>query len=81
MALLSRWPARIASVEIPSEFPGDTGATIGARLFISPRTAELTFMATRAGARITYVNAGHLSLISRSSVVTRVILEAVQASG
>ncbi len=43
--------------------------------------AELTFMAKRAGARITDVNAGHLSLISKPSVVTRVILQAVQATG
>jgi pimeloyl-ACP methyl ester carboxylesterase len=43
--------------------------------------AELTFMAQRAGAHITDVNAGHLSLISKPSVVTRVILEAVQATG
>jgi pimeloyl-ACP methyl ester carboxylesterase len=43
--------------------------------------AELTFMAKRAGARITDVDAGHLSLISEASVVTHVILEAVQATG
>ena len=43
--------------------------------------AELTFMAKRAGARITDVNAGHLSLISKPSVVTRVILKAVWATG
>ena len=43
--------------------------------------AELTFMAQRAGAHITDVNAGHLSLISKAQVVTRVILEAVQATG
>ena len=43
--------------------------------------AELTFMARRAGARSTDVNAGHLSLISKPSVVTRVILKAVQATG
>ena len=43
--------------------------------------AELTFMAKRAGARITDINAGHLSLISESSVVTDVILQAVQATG
>jgi pimeloyl-ACP methyl ester carboxylesterase len=43
--------------------------------------AELTFMAQRAGARVTDVNAGHLSLISEPSVVTRVILKAVQATG
>ena len=43
--------------------------------------AELTFMAQRAGARITDVSAGHLSLISQPSVVTRVIRAAVQATG
>jgi pimeloyl-ACP methyl ester carboxylesterase len=43
--------------------------------------AELTLMAKRAGARITDVNAGHLSLISEPSVVTRVILQAVHAAG
>jgi pimeloyl-ACP methyl ester carboxylesterase len=43
--------------------------------------ANQTFMARRAGAHITDVNAGHLSLISNPSVVTRVILAAVQATG
>ncbi len=43
--------------------------------------AELTVMAKRAGVRITDVNAGHLSLISDPSAVTRVILQAVQATG
>ena len=43
--------------------------------------AQLTFMAKRAGARITDVDAGHLSLISEAPVVTRVILEAVEATG
>jgi pimeloyl-ACP methyl ester carboxylesterase len=43
--------------------------------------AELTIMAQRAGARITSISAGHLSLISAPSVVTRVILAAVQATG
>ena len=43
--------------------------------------AELTFMAKRAGAHITDVNAGHVSLISEASVVTHVILQAVQATG
>jgi pimeloyl-ACP methyl ester carboxylesterase len=42
--------------------------------------AELTFMAKRAGARITDVSAGHLSLISEPSAVTRVILQAVRAT-
>jgi pimeloyl-ACP methyl ester carboxylesterase len=43
--------------------------------------AQQTFMAQRAGARITDVSAGHLSLISKPSVVTSVILRAAQASG
>jgi pimeloyl-ACP methyl ester carboxylesterase len=43
--------------------------------------AELTFMAQRAGAHITDVKAGHLSLISKPQIVTRVILQAVQATG
>jgi pimeloyl-ACP methyl ester carboxylesterase len=43
--------------------------------------AELTFMAKRAGAHITDVNAGHLSLVSEPSVVIGVILHAVQATG
>jgi len=43
--------------------------------------AELTFMAQRAGAHITDVKAGHLSLITKPQVVTRVILQAVQATG
>jgi pimeloyl-ACP methyl ester carboxylesterase len=42
--------------------------------------AELTIMAKRAGARITDVHAGHLSLISKPSAVTRVILNAAQAT-
>ena len=42
--------------------------------------AELTFMAQRAGAHITDVKSGHLSLIAKAPVVTRVILKAVQAT-
>ena len=55
-------------------------AVIGTADQIIP-PAELTFMAKRAGAHITEVNAGHLSFISEPSVVTRVILEAVQTTG
>jgi pimeloyl-ACP methyl ester carboxylesterase len=43
--------------------------------------AELTIMAQRAGARITDINAGHLSLLANPWVVTHVILEAAQATG
>jgi pimeloyl-ACP methyl ester carboxylesterase len=42
--------------------------------------ALLTFMADRAGSRITYVNAGHLSLISRPGAVARVITKAAWAT-
>src|SRR5260370_24929995 len=42
--------------------------------------AELLFMAERAGAHITDVNAGHLSLISDPGVVARVILQAARAT-
>jgi pimeloyl-ACP methyl ester carboxylesterase len=42
--------------------------------------ALLTFMAERAGARITDVKAGHLSLISRPGAVARVITRAAWAS-
>ena len=42
--------------------------------------AELTFMAKRAGAHITDVNAGHLSMISDPCAVARVIEQAAQAT-
>lgn len=43
--------------------------------------AELTFMAQRANSRITYVRAGHLSMITQPWTVARVITEAAQAEG
>jgi pimeloyl-ACP methyl ester carboxylesterase len=55
-------------------------AVIGTADHVIP-PANQTFMAKRAGAHITDVNAGHLSLISKPSVVTRVILKAVRATG
>jgi pimeloyl-ACP methyl ester carboxylesterase len=55
-------------------------AVIGTADHVIPASTQ-TFMAQRAGAHITYVNAGHLSLISKPSVVTRVILQAVHATG
>jgi pimeloyl-ACP methyl ester carboxylesterase len=42
--------------------------------------AELTFMAQRAHARITYVNAGHLSMITQPWVVASVIARASEAA-
>jgi len=43
--------------------------------------AELLFMAHRAHAHITEINAGHLSLISDPGAVTAVIIEAARADG
>jgi pimeloyl-ACP methyl ester carboxylesterase len=43
--------------------------------------ALLEFMAQRAKAHITKVNAGHLSLISNPGVVTQVIINAARATG
>ena len=43
--------------------------------------AEQLFMSRRAHARITEINAGHLSLISAPDAVTRVILAAARAEG
>jgi pimeloyl-ACP methyl ester carboxylesterase len=42
--------------------------------------AELQFMDQRAGAQITYVKAGHLSMISDPSVVAKVVTEAATAT-
>jgi pimeloyl-ACP methyl ester carboxylesterase len=42
--------------------------------------AEQTFMAQRAGAHITDVNAGHLSMISDPETVARIIEQAAQAT-
>jgi pimeloyl-ACP methyl ester carboxylesterase len=42
--------------------------------------ALLQSMAQRAKARITDVNAGHLSLISRPAAVTHVIINAARAT-
>jgi hypothetical protein len=42
--------------------------------------AELTFMAKRAGARITDVNAGHLSMIADPETVVHVIEQAAKAT-
>ncbi len=42
--------------------------------------AQLEAMSTHAGAHMTFVNAGHLSLITRPNAVTKVILAAVDAT-
>jgi len=43
--------------------------------------AEQIFMSNRAGAHITKIDAGHLSLISNPGAVTSVIIAAAQATG
>jgi pimeloyl-ACP methyl ester carboxylesterase len=43
--------------------------------------AEQLFMSKRAGAHITEIDSGHLSLISHPAAVTRVITAAAQAAG
>ena len=42
--------------------------------------AELTFMAKRAGAHITELNAGHLSMIADPDTVAHVIEQAAKAT-
>jgi pimeloyl-ACP methyl ester carboxylesterase len=42
--------------------------------------AEQIFMSTRAGAHITKINAGHLSLISHPDAVTEIIIDAARAT-
>jgi pimeloyl-ACP methyl ester carboxylesterase len=54
-------------------------AVIGTADQIIP-PAELTFMAQRAGAHITDVNAGHLAMISDPQTVARVIEQAARAT-
>ncbi|MBV9383047.1 MAG: alpha/beta hydrolase [Streptosporangiaceae bacterium] len=54
-------------------------AVVGTADQVIPR-AELLFMARRAGAHITDVNAGHLSLISAAHTVAHVILQAARGT-
>jgi pimeloyl-ACP methyl ester carboxylesterase len=54
-------------------------AVIGTADRIIP-PAELTFMAKRAGAHITEVNAGHLSMIADPETVAQVIEQAAKAA-
>jgi len=54
-------------------------AVVGTADHVIP-PAEQSAMATRAGAHITKVNAGHLSLVTRPGVVTDVILDAARAA-
>ena len=68
----------------PPEFPAwqtiPSWSLIGTADHVIP-PAEQLFMSQRAHARITEINAGHLSLISHPGAVTRVIIAAAQATG
>jgi pimeloyl-ACP methyl ester carboxylesterase len=55
-------------------------AVIGTQDQVIP-PAELTFMAERANSHITYVHAGHLSMITQPEVVAHVITDAAIATG
>jgi len=79
----SQEPLAASAVTEPSGPPAwqtiPSWAVIGTADRVIP-PAELEFMARRAGAHITDVNAGHLSLISAPCAVSRVIIEAAIAT-
>lgn len=77
-------PLTASAFAVPSGPPAwksiPSWAVIGTADKVIP-PAELTFMAKRAGAHITDVDAGHLSLITEAALVTRVIITAAEAIG
>jgi pimeloyl-ACP methyl ester carboxylesterase len=79
----SQEPLAASAVTEPSGVPAwqtiPSWAVIGTADRVIP-PAELEFMARRAGAHITDVNAGHLSLISAPCAVSHVIIEAAIAT-
>ncbi len=79
----SQQPLAASAVTEPSGPPAwqtiPSWAVIGTADKVIP-PAELEFMARRAGAHITDVTAGHLSLISAPGVVTQVIIDAAVAT-
>jgi pimeloyl-ACP methyl ester carboxylesterase len=79
----SQQPLAASAVTEPSSAPAwqtiPSWAVIGTADRVIP-PAELEFMAKRAGAHVTDVNAGHLSLISAPCAVTRVIIAAAIAT-
>ena len=76
-------PLAASTLQEPSGPPAwktiPSWAVIGTADQVIP-PAELTFMAQRAGAHITDVNAGHLSMIADPETVARVIEQAAQAT-
>jgi pimeloyl-ACP methyl ester carboxylesterase len=77
-------PLAASTLSEPSGTPAwktiPSWAVIGTADKVIP-PALLEFMAQRAKAHITKVNAGHLSLISNPGVVTQVIINAARATG
>jgi pimeloyl-ACP methyl ester carboxylesterase len=76
-------PLAASTLNEPSGTPAwkttPSWAVIGTADQVIP-PAELTFMAQRAGARITDVHAGHLSMIADPATVARVIERAAKAT-
>jgi pimeloyl-ACP methyl ester carboxylesterase len=84
MLAATQRPIAFSAGSAPSGIPGwqtiPSWSLIGTADHVIP-PAEQLFMSQRAHARITEINAGHLSLISRPGAVTRVIIAAAQATG
>ena len=76
-------PAALAEYDEPSGPPAwktiPSWSLIGTADHVIPPALQEQ-MATRAGAHVTRVKAGHLSLITRPAEVTKVILSAVDAT-
>jgi pimeloyl-ACP methyl ester carboxylesterase len=77
-------PIALDFITDPSGNPAWTGipswAVIGTQDQVIP-PAELTFMAQRANSHVTYVDAGHLSMITQPCAVASVITDAAVATG
>jgi pimeloyl-ACP methyl ester carboxylesterase len=77
----SQRPATLSSGNQPSGVPAwktiPSWYLLGTEDLVIP-AAQQRFMAQRAGARITEVNAGHLSMIIRPDATTDVILKAAR---
>jgi pimeloyl-ACP methyl ester carboxylesterase len=84
MLAATQRPIAFSAGSAPSGTPGwqtiPSWSLIGTADHVIP-PAEQLFMSQRAHARITEINAGHLSLISHPGAVTRVIIAAARATG
>ncbi len=77
-------PSALSAGSDPSGVPAwktiPSWAVVGTADHVIP-LAEQLFMAHRAGAHITEINSGHLSLITHPGTVTQVIIQAANAIG